>query len=79
MKTFLSKLKTFFAIITGIAFIAFIIKVMKDKPLPDDEFPLSDEKKAAEKDVAQIKEEIKELEQKEYSDEDINERFNTKV
>lgn len=75
MKSFFSKLKTFLAIISGVAFIAFIIKLIKDKPLPDDEFPLADEKKAAEKDVAQIKEELEQLETKEYSDEEIENRF----
>ena len=76
MKSLLAKIKTFLAIISGVAFIVFIIRTLKDKPLPDDDFPLADEKRAAEKEVAQIKEELGQLEDKEYSDEDIEKRFN---
>lgn len=76
MKNFLSKLKTTLACITGVAAIIYFIKVFRDKPLPDDEFPQADEKKAAAEEVAQIKDEVKDLEKKEYSDEEIKERFN---
>jgi hypothetical protein len=73
----ITKIKNFLAAITGIAAIFYIIKLIKDKPLPDEEeFPQAEEKKAAEVKVGEIKKELEEIEKKEYTDEDIKKKFN---
>lgn len=76
MKQAFDKIKSFLLIISGVALVLYIIRIMKDVPLPDDIFPLAEEKKAAEKEVEQIKDDIKELEKKEYSDKEIEDKFN---
>lgn len=72
----MKKLKQFLAIISGFALILYLYKLFTSKPAPKDEFPLAEEKEEAEKEVSYIKNEIKELEQKEYSDDEIKKRFN---
>lgn len=71
-------IKTFLSIISGFALLAFLYKLFTSKAPVKDDFPLADEKKAAEKEVLGLKEEITELEKKSYSDEEIEKRFNTR-
>jgi hypothetical protein len=72
------KIVRFISLISGIAFAIYLYRVFKDVPLNDDVFPLEAEKKAAEEEVSQVKEDLKDLEQKNYSDKEIEEKFNGK-
>lgn len=77
MKSFLQKIGTAFSIISGFALVLYLYRLFSTKSSSgENSFPKAAEKAAAEKEVKEIKEEIKELEQKTYSDEDIKKLFN---
>lgn len=76
MKETFAKITSFISIISGVAFLIYLYRTFKDVPVSTEKFPGAEEKKAAEKEVEQAKEDIKELEKKEYSDKEIEERFN---
>lgn len=75
MKNTLNTIKSFLAIISGVAFILYLIRLFKDQPQVG-EFPKAAEKAVAKKEVEQVKEELKDIEDKQYSDEEIEKRFN---
>lgn len=73
----MKKLTNFLAIISGVALILYLYKLFTTPgPVLDSPFPQKAEKEEAEKKVEEIKEEIKELEQKTYTDEEIEKKFN---
>lgn len=76
MKTFFTKLRNIFAVISGIAVIIYVIRLFKNTAPVNSEFPLAEAKKEAEKQVEEDKAAIDKLGQKEYSDDEIEKRFN---
>lgn len=73
----MKSLKSFLLLISGISALIFIYRLIKGGNVPVlDSFPKAAEKAVAEKEVSQIKDEIKKLEQKNYSDEEILKKFN---
>jgi hypothetical protein len=77
MKAFFDKAKSILAIISGVALILYVIRLLKPAPsISDGPFPKAAEKAAAEKAVEVAKEDIEKLGEKVYSDEDIEKRFN---
>ncbi len=70
-----SKIKNILAVISGFALLVFIYKLFSSNA-NSKAFPKAAEKAAAEKEVSQLKEEIEKLGQKEYSDADIEKKFN---
>lgn len=68
--------KYILSIISGAALIAFLYRLFKTEPALETSFPQKAEKEEVEKKVGEIKEEIKELEQKTYTDEEIEKKFN---
>ena len=73
----MKNLKYFLSLVSGVALIAFLYNLFKTGPALDtSSFPQKAEKEEAEKKVGEIKEEIKELEQASYTDEEIAKKFN---
>lgn len=70
----MKSLKSFLSLISGFALLAFLYQLFKSHKTGTS-FPKASEKAAAEKDVAEIKEEIKQLDEKVYSDEEILKKF----
>lgn len=76
MKNFLNKLKTTLSIISGVAVIIYLYKLFSNGTKVADKFPKESEKKAAEKAVEELKDDVKELGDRKYSDAEIEEKFN---
>jgi hypothetical protein len=74
----MKKLKTILSIISGVALLVFLYKLFSTKsaPISLEPFPQADEKKAVEADIKEEKKELEQLETKEYSDEEIEKKFN---
>ena len=62
--------------LSGITLLVYLYKLFSSAPVSSPAFPKAAEKAAALAEVSQLKDEVKELEQKNYSDEDIEKKFN---
>lgn len=71
----MKNLKNALLTISGIGLLIYLYKLFTSSPPAMTPFPQAAEKAVAEKEVSQLKEEIEELGQKEYSDEEILKKF----
>lgn len=76
MKSIWTKITLIGTAIAGAVFLAFKFLLVKE-PKTEQDFPKSAEKKAAEAEVKKTEEELEQVEKKEYSNEEIEKKFNT--
>ena len=70
------KFKDYFLAFSGLGMIIYLFQLFTDKGETFEEFQKADDKKKAELRIVELKEEIAEIPEKKYSDDEIEKKFN---